>query len=99
MRMITVYVDIHFTDEENASLCAYETCVNEQKDLKTPNTRNGRKMMNKTFEVVDAYIGNKEIKAYENGRLGIDIIINDYNVDGACILLEALGYHQLYRSY
>ena len=55
--------------------------------------------MNKTFEVVDAYIGNKEIKAYENGRCVIDIILNDYNVDGACKVLKALGYYQLYRSY
>lgn len=55
--------------------------------------------MNNTFEVVDAYIGNKEIKVYENGRCVIDIILNDYNVDGACIVLEALGYYQLYRSY
>ena len=38
--------------------------------------------MNNTFEVVDAYIGNKEIKVYENGRRIIDIILNDYNVDG-----------------
>ena len=55
--------------------------------------------MNNTFEVLDAYIGNKEIKVYENGRSVIDIILNDYNVDGACIVLKALGYYQLYRSY
>ena len=28
--------------------------------------------MNKTFEVVDAYIDNKEIKAYENGKRVLD---------------------------
>lgn len=48
--------------------------------------------MNKTYEVVEAYIGNREIKAYENGNCVLDIIINDYNVDGACEVLEALGY-------
>ena len=55
--------------------------------------------MTKSFEVMDAYMGNKEIKAYENGRHVIDIILNDYNVEGACIVLEALGYYRLYRSY
>ena len=55
--------------------------------------------MNKTFEVVDAYIGNKEIKAYENGRCVIDIILNDYNVDGACKVLKALGYRMTHREY
>ena len=59
----------------------------------------GGRMMNKTFEVVDAYIGNKEIKAYENGRCVIDIILNDYDVDGACEVLKAFGYYLLYRSY
>ena len=54
--------------------------------------------MNKTFEVVEAYIGNREIKAYENGNCVLDIIVNDYNVDGACEVLEALGY-LLYREY
>lgn len=53
--------------------------------------------MNKTFEVVDAYIDNKEIKAYENGKCVLDIILNDYNIDGACETLEALGYQLLYR--
>ena len=55
--------------------------------------------MNKTFEIVEAYIDNREIKAYENGNCVLDIIINDYNVDGACEVLEALGYLPLYREY
>ena len=55
--------------------------------------------MNKTFEVVEAYIGNREIKAYENGNCVLDIIINDYNVNGACEVLEALGYLLMYREY
>lgn len=54
--------------------------------------------MYKTFEVVNACIGNYEIKAYENGRRVLDIILNDYNVDGACEVLEALGYQSLYRA-
>lgn len=55
--------------------------------------------MNKTFEITEAYTGNMEIKAYENGRRVLDIIVNDYNVDGACKVLKALGYQMLYREY
>lgn len=36
--------------------------------------------MNKTFEIVEAYIGNREIKAYENGNCVLDII-NDLHRD------------------
>lgn len=55
--------------------------------------------MNRTFEITRAYIGNMEIKAYENGRRVLDIIVNDYNVEGACKVLKALGYRLLYREY
>lgn len=55
--------------------------------------------MNKTFEITKAYIGNSEIKAYENGRRVLDIIVNDYNVEGACEVLRELGYQLLYREY
>ena len=30
--------------------------------------------MNKTFEIVEAYTGNYEIKAYEDGNCFLDII-------------------------
>lgn len=53
----------------------------------------------KTFEVVEAYIGNREIHAFENGRRVLDIVLNDYDVDGAVKVLEALGYQLLYRAY
>ena len=55
--------------------------------------------MNKTFKVVGSYPGNKNIKAYENGEKILDIILNDYNVDGAIKVLEALGYRMTYRAY
>lgn len=55
--------------------------------------------MNKTFEITEAYIGNREIKAYEDGNRVLDIIVNDYNVEGACKVLKALGYQLLYREY
>lgn len=49
--------------------------------------------MNKTFEVVKAYTGNYQIKAYQDGNCVVDIILNDYDIDGACYILEALGYN------
>lgn len=55
--------------------------------------------MAKTFEVVEAYIGNREVHAFENGKRVLDIILSDYNVDGAVAVLEALGYRLLYREY
>ena len=55
--------------------------------------------MIKTFKVVMAYLDNKRIKAYENGRQTLDIILNDYNVDGACKVLEAFGYRMTYIDY
>lgn len=56
-------------------------------------------MLNKTFKVVEAYLDNKTIKAYENGREVLAIILNDYNVDGAIKVLSALGYRLTYRAY
>lgn len=55
--------------------------------------------MNRTFEVIEAYIDNHQIKAYEDGDCILDIIVNDYNVDGACKVLKALGYSLLHREY
>lgn len=55
--------------------------------------------MRKTYEVIEAYIGNREIKAYENGDCVLDIIVNDYNVDGACRVLQAQGYTMTARAY
>ena len=49
----------------------------------------------KTFEVIDAYIGNREIKAYVDNNIVLDIILNDYDIDGACEVLKAFGYRML----
>lgn len=54
--------------------------------------------MYKTYEVISAYIKEKEIKAYEDGRRVADIVVSDCDVDGACKILEVLGYQQLYRA-
>lgn len=55
--------------------------------------------MNKTFKIIDAYLDNKNIKVYENGERVLEIILNDYNIDGAVKVLEALGYRLTYRAY
>lgn len=51
--------------------------------------------MNRTFEVIEVYTGSRQIKAYKDGDCILNIIINDHNVDGACKVLEALGYSLL----
>lgn len=54
--------------------------------------------MNKTFEVVYSHPGYKQIKVYENSRRIADIILDDSDVDGACKILNALGYYCLYKA-
>lgn len=54
--------------------------------------------MYKSFEVVATYTSNKEIKVYECGRRVADVILGNEDVDGACKILEALGYQLLYRA-
>nr|DAG16125.1 MAG TPA: hypothetical protein [Caudoviricetes sp.] len=54
--------------------------------------------MCKSFEVVATYTSNKEIKVYECGRRIADVIVCNEDVDGACKILEALGYQLLYRA-
>ncbi len=55
--------------------------------------------MNKTFKIVNAEFGNKNIKIYENGERVLELILNSYTVDGAIKVLEALGYRMTYRAY
>lgn len=55
--------------------------------------------MNKTYRVTHAYIGNMKIEAFDSGKKTLDIIVNDYNVDGASAVLEAFGYRCTKREY
>lgn len=48
--------------------------------------------MLKTYRVIQAYIGNYSIEAFESGKKVLDIIIDSYNIDGACHVLDAFGY-------
>lgn len=45
--------------------------------------------MLKTDRVTFAYTGNYTIEAFESGKKVLDIILDDYNVDGArCVLVQ-----------
>lgn len=56
--------------------------------------------MNKTFEItMEAGVGNRRIKAYEDGDCVLDIIIDYYNVEGASLILKALGYNRISEDY
>lgn len=55
--------------------------------------------MLKTYRVTFAYTGNYTIEAFESGKKVLDIILNDYNIDGACSVLDAFGYRCTKREY
>lgn len=52
----------------------------------------------KNFEIRDSLPGTKRIRAYENGKWIVDMILTDDNVNGACKILEALGYKLLWKD-
>lgn len=53
----------------------------------------------KTYRVVKAYLDNKRIEAFEDGKNILDIIVADYEVAGAMKALESLGYRCTRREY
>lgn len=55
--------------------------------------------MIKTYQVTLDYIGNWIIEAFESGKKVLYIIINDYDIDGACRVLDAFGYKCTKREY
>ena len=55
--------------------------------------------MEKTCHVTDAYIGNKRIEAFENGKTVVNIIVTNDNVEGALAMLSYLGYRLTKRTY
>lgn len=54
---------------------------------------------NKTYRITKAYIGNVRIEAFTSGKEDLNIIVNDYNVEGASVVLNALGYRLTKRQY
>ena len=55
--------------------------------------------MLKTYRVTFVYAGNYAIEAFESGKKVLYIILNDYNVDGACSVLDNFGYRCTKREY
>lgn len=55
--------------------------------------------MLKTYRVTFAYTGNYTVEAFEYGKKVLDIILNDYSIDGACEVLDAFGYRCTEREY
>ena len=52
----------------------------------------------KNFEIRDSMPGVKRIRAYENGKLIVDMILTDENINVACKILEAFDYKLLRRE-
>ena len=48
--------------------------------------------MLKTYRITPAYSDNYRIEAFESGKNTLDIIVNDYNLQGAKAVLEVFGY-------
>ena len=55
--------------------------------------------MLKTYRVTFVYEGNYAIEAFESGKKVLYIILNDYNIDGACSVLDNFGYRCTKREY
>ena len=55
--------------------------------------------MLKTYRVTFDYLGNYIIEAFESGKKVLYTILNDYNVDDACRILDAFGYICTKRDY
>lgn len=55
--------------------------------------------MLKTYRITKAYEDNYRIEAFESGKNVLDIIVNDFNIDGAQLVLSAFGYKLTRRHY
>lgn len=55
--------------------------------------------MLKTYRVVNAYMDNYRIEAFESGKNVLTMIVAFHEVDGACKVLNALGYNCTKREF
>ena len=56
--------------------------------------------MHKVFKITDETgIGTSKIKAYQDGDCVLNVIVDDYNVEGASLILKALGYNEVCEDY
>ena len=55
--------------------------------------------MLKTYRITNAYTDNYRIEAFESGKNVLTMIVASYEVDGACEVLDALGYDCTKREF
>lgn len=55
--------------------------------------------MLKTYRVTCAYTGNYQIEAFESGKNVLSTIVAFHEIDGACKILNALGYKCTKREF
>lgn len=55
--------------------------------------------MNKTYRITPAYTRNYRIEAFEDGKPVINVILDDYNIEGASKILDYLGYRLTKYEY
>ena len=55
--------------------------------------------MLKTYRVTFDYLGNCIIEAFKSGKKVLYIILDDYDIDDACRVLDAFGYICIKREY
>lgn len=55
--------------------------------------------MLKTYRVTRAYTGNYRIEAFESGKNVLAMLVAFHEIDGACEILNALGYNCTKREF
>ena len=55
--------------------------------------------MLKTYRITNAYTDNYRIEAFESGKKVLTMIVAFHEVDGACEILNALGYDCTKREF
>ena len=55
--------------------------------------------MLKTYRITNVYTDNYRIEAFESGKNVLTIIVAFHEVDGACKVLNALGYNCTKREF
>ena len=89
-RLFDKYWDDWELCTENESLKALKELADKKK---------GEQLMLKTYRITPAYLGNYTIEAFESGKKVLEIIVDYYNVEGACRVLDAFGYRCTKREY
>lgn len=96
-RLFDKYGDYWYIEGGTWELCTENESLKALKEL--ADKKKGEQLMLKTYRITPTYVGNYQIKAFESGKKVLDIIVDYYNVDGACRVLDAFGYKCTKREY